>query len=204
MDHGLARVARSHEPLADTAELKDVVVTARAIADQKRPSLCPVPPTNGTLRALIRSPSRPSTAEGSVSAARTETRATRIAPTPRLRRIVSGMSSIPDMAKRAQREGDDDREDGKRERDQGRDERPEDEHQDHERSRPAEVELARLQVLVEDQVHVPVGGPLACDGDVERASIGRLDDLDHLLDPALGIAAEADRDQRGAAVARDE
>ena len=53
---------------------------------------------NGIFSALTRSPSRPSTAGSSVSAATTETIPTRIAPTARLRMIELGTISIPSIA----------------------------------------------------------------------------------------------------------
>ncbi len=53
---------------------------------------------NGIRSALTLSPSRPSAAGSSVSAAMTETMPTRIAPTARLRMIELGTMSIPSIA----------------------------------------------------------------------------------------------------------
>ena len=61
---------------------------------------------------------------------------------------------------------------GDDERDERGDERAEDEDQDEERRRQAEVELALLQVLVEDRVQVAVGAALARHVGVEVASVG--------------------------------
>ena len=78
-------------------------VTLRTMRDQTRPStpaLCStLRPSQGTRRALTRSPIRASTAGSSVSAASTVTIPTRIAPAARLRRIVSGTSTIPTIAR---------------------------------------------------------------------------------------------------------
>ncbi len=77
-------------------------MTALTTPPQKRlsaPVPCSAPrPMIGILSALIRSPSRLSTAGSSVSAAATEVMPTRIAPAARLRKIVLGMSSRPSIA----------------------------------------------------------------------------------------------------------
>ena len=76
--------------------------TRRTIAPQKRPSGLDASsdrrPTIGMRSALTLSPSSPSSAGRSVSAATTETIPTRIAPTARLRMIEFGTSSIPNIA----------------------------------------------------------------------------------------------------------
>ena len=54
-----------------------------------------MPPTNGSFSAFTRSPSSPSRAGRSVSAASTETIPTEIAPTARLFITFEGTSSIP-------------------------------------------------------------------------------------------------------------
>ena len=77
-------------------------MTPRTIADHIRPSSA-VPawaerPIRGILNALTRSPISPSSAGRSDIAASTETMPTRIAPVARLRRIVSGTSTIPNIA----------------------------------------------------------------------------------------------------------
>ena len=71
--------------------------TAWTIAVQNRLS-APPPPTNGIRSAFTRSPSSPSSAGRSVSAANTETTPTMIAPAARLRMIVVGTISIPKSA----------------------------------------------------------------------------------------------------------
>ena len=77
-------------------------MTRRTSADQKRLSepalLIALRPITGIRSAFTRSPSRLSMAGNSVSAASTETMPTRIAPSARLRRIVSGTRSIPNIA----------------------------------------------------------------------------------------------------------
>ena len=74
-------------------------MTRATTDDQKRPSPPVVRPSPGMRRAFTRSPRRLRTAGRSVSAAATATRATRIAPRARLRRIVSGTSTIPLIAR---------------------------------------------------------------------------------------------------------
>ena len=76
-------------------------MTARTIAPQKRlslPACSALRPKNGIRSASMRSPSRPSTAGSSVRAASTETIPTRIAPAARLRKIVLGTSTSPNIA----------------------------------------------------------------------------------------------------------
>ena len=70
--------------------------TRRTIAFQKRPSA--EPPNSGIRSELTRSPSRPSRAGSSVSAAASEVTPTRIAPAARLRMTVFGTISIPSIA----------------------------------------------------------------------------------------------------------
>ena len=69
-------------------------MTDRTTAPQKRPSWPALLPTNGIRKALTRSPSSPSSAGSSVSAATTETIPTAIAPTARLFITFEGTSSI--------------------------------------------------------------------------------------------------------------
>jgi hypothetical protein len=75
--------------------------TAPAIAPQKRPSLASrsaMRPKKGTRHAFTRSPRRLRSAGSKVSAAITETMATRIAPAARLRKIELGTSTSPNIA----------------------------------------------------------------------------------------------------------
>ncbi len=93
---------RSRSAVAETRLTSGRFITPPTSADQKRPSepalLIARRPITGMRPALTRSPSRLSTAGSSVNAATTETMPTRIAPSARLRRIVSGTRSIPHIA----------------------------------------------------------------------------------------------------------
>ena len=76
--------------------------------------------------------------------------------------------------------------------------------QHDQRRRQAEEELALLQVLVRDVEEVVVGGELARDRDLVGTAVGLLDDVDHVLDPVLGVGAHPDREHRRVLVRRDE
>ncbi len=76
-------------------------MTGWTIEPQKRlsvPACSAARPKNGILSALMRSPSSPSSAGSRVKAASTETTPTRIAPAARLRKIVLGTRTSPNMA----------------------------------------------------------------------------------------------------------
>ena len=229
-------------------------------------------PTSGSRSPSTRSPSSERTAGSRVVAAATAVSPTRIAPAARLRRIVSGTSSIPVMAitnavplkrtarlavrpvattastfsvapcplfaeaaddeegvvdaerephprehvddeegdlpdladDRDERERDDDRDDREQDRDQPRDDGAEDEQQHDQRRRQPEEELALLQILVREREEVVVGGELARDRHRERPVVGLLDDVDHVLDPVLGIPPHPDRDRGRIAVGREQ
>jgi hypothetical protein len=72
------------------------------------------------------------------------------------------------------------------------------------RRRQPEEELALLQILVRERQEVLVGGELACDRDLERPSIGLLDDGDHVRDPVLAVRPHADRDHSSVPVRREQ
>ena len=94
--------AASRSAVAATRLTSGRRITPPTSADQKRPSepalLIALRPITGIRSAFTRSPSRLRTAGSSVSAASTETMPTRIAPSARLRKIVSGTRSIPNIA----------------------------------------------------------------------------------------------------------
>ena len=70
------------------------------------------------------------------------------------------------------------------------------------RRREAELQLSLLEVLLREGREVAVGGELARDGRLEPVRLGRVDDLDHLVDALLALAAEADRDDECASARR--
>ena len=214
-------------------------MTPPTSADQNRLSepalLIARRPITGIRSALTRSPSRLRTAGSSVSAAITETMPTRIAPSARLRRTVSGTSSIPHIAstkamplkstarlavapeatiasifsspraalfpearedeervvdperephrrdhvhdeerdlerladERRQGDRDHDREQPEQHRHEARDDRPEHEHEDDQRRRQPDQQLALLQVLLGELLEVGVGRQGAGDRDLE-------------------------------------
>ncbi len=112
---------------------------------------------------------------------------------------------LPDLADdRDERERDDDRDDREQDRDQPRDDGAEDEQQHDQRRRQPEEELALLQILVREREEVVVGGELARDRHRERPVVGLLDDVDHVLDPVLGIPPHPDRDRGRIAVGREQ
>ena len=79
----------------------------------------------------------------------------------------------------------------------GRHERAEDEDEDDERSGDAEVQLARLQVAVEDRVDVAVDGAVASDRHLEAARARLLHDL---CEPAGAFLAVAPAGRQGSAL----
>jgi len=86
-----------------SADRSGARITPRTTRDHTRPSAPALRsirrPSHGSRTAFTRSPSSERRAGRSVSAASTETIPTRIAPAARLRRIVSGTSTIPIIAR---------------------------------------------------------------------------------------------------------
>ena len=82
--------------------------------------------------------------------------------------------------------------------------RAEDEQQDDERHREPELELPFPEIVLRELVEVAVGRPLAGDPHDEAAAVGALDRVDDVLDVRLGVADQADGDQRGMAVRREQ
>ena len=106
--------------------------------------------------------------------------------------------------KRGQADGDDDRDQRHQDRHETGHDGPEDEQQDDERNRQPELELSLLEIVLRELVEITVGRPLAGDPHNEASAVGALDRVDDVLDVRLGLANQADRDQRGMAVRREQ
>jgi hypothetical protein len=99
-----------------------------------------------------------------------------------------------------ERERDDDRDDREHDRDHRADDGTEDEQEHDERRGQPEEELAFLQVLAREREEVVVGGELPRDRHLEWTAVGLVDDVDHVLDPVLGVRPHRDRDHGRVAV----
>ena len=102
------------------------------------------------------------------------------------------------------REREDDRDDREQHRDEPRDDGAEDEQQHDQRRGQPEEELALLQILVREREEVVVGGELAGDRRLERPLVSLPDDVDHVLDPVLGVRPHPDRDHDRVLVGREQ
>ena len=104
---------------------------------------------------------------------------------------------------RDEAEGDDDRDARHQNRDEARHDGSEDEQEDDERCRKAELELAGLEILLREQVEVVVECLVTGDGDGERCVlVGARSGLHDRL--GLVVVEDRDRDDRGVAVGGDE
>ena len=112
---------------------------------------------------------------------------------------------VEDLAEESRKpEGDGDREERDDEGDNGRDDRPEDEHENDECGRQAEVQLAGLEILVQDPVQIHIAAALARDGRVELSTVSGGDDRDQPFRPCFAVLDEAHWKQSRAPILRHE